>query len=484
MSQAVGTTMTLTQAQNAALGFAIAQTAYAMNNAGGLVVGQPLQYIDDYSINNAPGASSLNLSIPAGYIVEGVYRDKISGADVFLAYSASDKKALIGVAGSNGIPNDRSDTKSDIVDLGTNQTKAILLNEFFPKDIERIQSMAGNDLQVVIAGQSLGGGVAKQIGIALVDGIPNAGIQGGLGFEAKQITVVSINGFGTELAYQHNGYSAEQVQSFAQGSTVQNFFVQHATAGTMDAVTLMGGASIGNYYALNATSDAANSLGGLHRFNFGVAEGLADVGYNFSTIQSVTAPTPLTHASITVALQGIDGILKVENNLLSLSANDYAAVLLSRPGETSGTVSTLLQRTFGMNVATSGFIGGGVEILGRVLPFLNPAAAAKVLLGSLGVGKLIGSEAAPAFEVNWGEVPTGFERTKGVINGVPAVIDSKDGIALVRFPVSLLMANDATDPGTAATLVITDDLRTRIESYRAKRHSKPCANESVWSQLA
>jgi hypothetical protein len=27
-------------------------------------------------------------------------------------------------------------------------------------------------------------------------------------------------------------------------------------------------------------------------------------------------------------------------------------------------------------------------------------------------------------------------------------------------------------------------LRTRIESYRAKRYSKPYANESVWSQLA
>lgn len=39
MNQAIGTTMTLPQAQNAALGFAIAQTAYAMNNAGGLVVG-------------------------------------------------------------------------------------------------------------------------------------------------------------------------------------------------------------------------------------------------------------------------------------------------------------------------------------------------------------------------------------------------------------------------------------------------------------
>lgn len=74
MTQPIGTPLSQDKAKNAALGFAIGQTAYAMNNAGGLVVGQPLHYIDDFTVNSAPGASSLNLSIPAGYIVQGVYR--------------------------------------------------------------------------------------------------------------------------------------------------------------------------------------------------------------------------------------------------------------------------------------------------------------------------------------------------------------------------------------------------------------------------
>lgn len=43
--------LTQTEAQNATLALAAAQTAYAMNNGGGLTVGEPLRYIDDQTTN-------------------------------------------------------------------------------------------------------------------------------------------------------------------------------------------------------------------------------------------------------------------------------------------------------------------------------------------------------------------------------------------------------------------------------------------------
>jgi hypothetical protein len=466
MTQPFGIPLSQDKAKNAALGFAIGQTAYAMNNAGGLVVGQPLHYIDDFTVNSAPGASSLNLSIPAGYIVQGVYRDKNTGADVFLAYSDTDKKAVIGVAGSNGIPKDRNDTKSDIVNLGVDQTRAILSDREFSFAIESVRRMAGDDLQVVIGGQSLGGGVAKQLGIALVYGAPaltNNDVRSlnfgqpisGFGLNSDQVTVISVNGFGTELAFERMGLTSPAVQSFEQSSTVQNFFVQHATSGTMDAVTLMGGRSIGDFYALYANRTVSDSLGGLHRFNFGVAEGLTTLGYNFQSIMSVAAPTPLNHGSVTRNLWGIDGIIGVENNRVSLTASAYAALLLSVPGETTSSASSVLQKTFGLNSASADFIGGGIEIVARAFPFLNPAGAAKVLLGSLGVGKLLGSSPAPAFEVDWGEVPSGFTRSNGVVNGTPVVIDSKEGVAIVRFSDKTTQQLTAGVDGNPTQLVIS-----------------------------
>lgn len=40
-------TLTQAEAERAALAIAATQTAYALNNGGGIVAGQPLVYIDD-----------------------------------------------------------------------------------------------------------------------------------------------------------------------------------------------------------------------------------------------------------------------------------------------------------------------------------------------------------------------------------------------------------------------------------------------------
>ena len=72
---------TTEQADRALIGIAAAQTAYALNNGGGIVVGQPLVYIDDFTTIGESGAGALNPSIPTGYIVRGVYKDRQDGTN-------------------------------------------------------------------------------------------------------------------------------------------------------------------------------------------------------------------------------------------------------------------------------------------------------------------------------------------------------------------------------------------------------------------
>ena len=45
-------------------GIAVAQTSYAINNGGGLPLGEPLRMIEDAALINAAGARALNVTIP------------------------------------------------------------------------------------------------------------------------------------------------------------------------------------------------------------------------------------------------------------------------------------------------------------------------------------------------------------------------------------------------------------------------------------
>jgi hypothetical protein len=92
--------ITPTQATQIALGVAVMQTAYALNNGIGFVVGQPLNYIDDSGNLSKSGAVPLPLSIPDGYIVQGVYKNDDNGADVFVAYNQATNQA--------GLPHQKS----------------------------------------------------------------------------------------------------------------------------------------------------------------------------------------------------------------------------------------------------------------------------------------------------------------------------------------------------------------------------------------
>src|SRR5437868_7044645 len=102
------TPLTEAEAQRATLGVAAAQTAYALNNGGGIIPKQPLVYIDDKTTANRPGYTPLRLSIPTGFVVRGIYQDnkgpasQNTGADMFMAYNPETKQVLIGMAGTNG----------------------------------------------------------------------------------------------------------------------------------------------------------------------------------------------------------------------------------------------------------------------------------------------------------------------------------------------------------------------------------------------
>jgi hypothetical protein len=97
---------TQAQAANINLGIAASQTAYVLNNGGGLVVGQPLVTIQDSSLSGVPGSRPVDIAVPFGYAVRGIYKDTKTGLDAYMAYDETTKKVVIGVAGTNGVGKD------------------------------------------------------------------------------------------------------------------------------------------------------------------------------------------------------------------------------------------------------------------------------------------------------------------------------------------------------------------------------------------
>lgn len=87
------TNPTQAQADQLKLGIAVSQTAYALNNGGGLRIGQPLVKIDDTSLAGVEGSRPLNIDITPGYVVRGLYKDTKTGLDVFTG--ASGRKSQV-----------------------------------------------------------------------------------------------------------------------------------------------------------------------------------------------------------------------------------------------------------------------------------------------------------------------------------------------------------------------------------------------------
>lgn len=135
-------TLTQAEAQRAMLGIAITQTAYALNNGGGIVTGQPLTYIDDQTTGGRAGYTPLNLSIPNGFIVQKIYNDtsapsENTGANMFMAYNPMTKEVLLGMAGTNGVGHDMPDTRSDLSYVGADQARYLATKTTLGTDIAK-----------------------------------------------------------------------------------------------------------------------------------------------------------------------------------------------------------------------------------------------------------------------------------------------------------------------------------------------------------
>ena len=112
-------------------GMAVAQTSYAINNGGGLTTGEPLRMIEDAALINAAGARALNVTLPDGYVIQGVYRNEKTGLDAYFAVNKESKKMLVGFAGTNGAGIDRPDTSQDVLSLGAGHAQELIKNSDF-----------------------------------------------------------------------------------------------------------------------------------------------------------------------------------------------------------------------------------------------------------------------------------------------------------------------------------------------------------------
>ena len=264
------------EASYIAIGISAAQTSYELNNGTGVKVGYPLKYIDDGRVLTLPGSRPLKMVDLDGFTVRGVFNNSSTGLNAFLAVSQNTGVVIIGLAGTNGFGKDWPDSKSDLVRLGVDQSLELLNNENFISALEQaVISIGGvsNLTKLVIAGQSLGGGIAPTIGLGLVNASSNANSQNSvqqLEIPAEKIFTVSFNGFGNEYSSQLAGFSQEQIDRFNQQASLHRIVIKNVKTDEFDLVSQLGGDFSGTDWILPV--EVANGLGPLHRFNFGGAD--------------------------------------------------------------------------------------------------------------------------------------------------------------------------------------------------------------------
>ncbi len=425
---------------------AISQTAYELNNGFGLRVGEPLRYIDDSALANTNGIKLLNLSIPDGFVVTGIYKNTTTGLDAFIAVNKESGEIQIGIAGTNGFGNDNPDTKEDLVGLGANQALELYKDKNFIKNLQdSIDSLGGLSRlnNILIAGQSLGGSVAALLGQLLASR--------GRRFDAdmlesdqlippEKLNVVAINAPGNEYASKLLGFSEPETRAYQEAVNPHRLVVWNSKIDTFDLVSQLGGEFFGTSWALPV--EAARSVPELHRNNIGVNEALQNTDGDFTRIGSVVVPT-VDHSSLTRNLSWIDQQLNLPNNYVSLSWSSYVAMLFSNPGEGAAAMSLGLQRFSGIPKPLADVMGAVGELALRYVPIANLAQAVKFLFGSYITGQALGSSSSPlpAFDADsaYGAAQPGWERKllrQDTLGLPPIVIDTNplDGTIVSRFP--------------------------------------------------
>ena len=393
-------------------GMAVAQTSYAINNGGGLTPGEPLRMIEDAALINVAGARALNVTLPDGYVIQGVYRNEKTGLDAYFAVNKETKKMLVGFAGTNGMGIDRPDTSQDILSSGVGHATELIQNkDFLQSFADNVQLIGGikNLKELLIAGQSLGGGIARIFGAMALFGVPHSTVSDtndGLGLNPNQISVVSINGFGSEYALKQTGFSEEQIETYYRDANLNSIVVVNSRTGSVDVVSRIGGQHGGAVWALDVQEET--SISGMHRINFGVAEGVDLLEGDLTKLKPVSLDL-FSHESISSNLSGLQGIIPIANNRVSLSWAGYVAVLLSKPGEGAAGFSMLIEQYLGVPKPLARAFGAATELLFRTLPLANAVQAAQLLLGGYALGQALGSK--PAVEIQFPELQAGWTRT-------------------------------------------------------------------------
>jgi len=105
-------------------------------------------------------------------MVEQVVTGDRWGTDAFIAYDRPNKTIAIGIAGTNGFGRDPKDTPSDVLRMGSDQVWVVAA-----EIVRQVDAIALSDgltreqilpqLTLVIGGQSLVGGAAKLLTLAL-----------------------------------------------------------------------------------------------------------------------------------------------------------------------------------------------------------------------------------------------------------------------------------------------------------------------------
>lgn len=391
--------LTEAEARRASIGVALTQTAYALNNGGGIVKNQPLVYIDDRTTAGRPGHNPLNLSIPSGFVVRDIFKDasepgKNTGADMFVAYNPATKEVGIGIAGTNGVGRDMPDTRSDISLMGADQAAWLAKNRDFRTLVSNLGVEAGgiDKLHFIVGGDSLSAVPAIIMPSMLMTDIP--GKNGAdsiprLSLTPDQFTITNVVPLGANYAADYLGV-ADKVKAFAQSANIFNFTVYNDKSG-YDAVTAMGGGSPGRYFQIDAPGGTYSSIASRHQMNYGFTAGLSNIDYDFTRARPIAMPPLYTHQSINAITAELAGAQLVENNWVSLSAAGYAGIMLSAPGETAKSAAKYLQQEWRVPEPLAAVAGAFVEGVVRIGSLANPAAAIGTFLVGLFAGKALGS---------------------------------------------------------------------------------------------
>ena len=421
------------------LGLIASQTSYANGNGGGIEPNKPMLLIDDIDALNK-GGIPFDIKNVDGYFFSAVIKDMHTGLDAFISFNKKEKSIVVGIAGTNGLFNDKTDTYEDLMHIGARQSTQLYESTIFRNAINDIVKSIGgiqNLKEFIIAGQSLGGANARNTGMLLLNGNPgsleNTGI---FGLKSEQLKVVTINSPGGGIAMTAMGFSKEKIDEYNASEIQLNLVTYNKNTGMIDLAAQIGGRQGGKIFGL--TVEDETTVQGLHQQNRGVIKGIKYVDGDLTKLKEIEV-TSLSHETISQNLEWLNKKLGIDNNNLSLTWAAYVAILFSKPGEATGGISLALQSLLHLPKGLADILGGIGEILFRALPAANIARAAELLFGSFVLGKAIGSETAaetkfPELEAGWVRQDFIEKNSQAWLEGLRSVIDTniQTGVKVIR----------------------------------------------------